>query len=141
MGSEEITRKARRVQLLPQPYYAVDRMQPWQLRFKEMGSAYSRVWVALGGKMRRRRIGRQIDVKDLRYYWRPIEPQYQRLYMSKLRKHDHSNKHVQPMRLRASNTDIGHPSSLPEWEQAAIRRRYGGRSAPPQRMDFEYRVF
>lgn len=141
MGSEEITRKARRLQLLPQPHFACNRMHSWQLRFKEMGPAYSRVWVALGGKMRRRRIGRHIDVKDLRYYWRPIEPQYQRLYMSRLREHDHSNKNTQPMRLRAKNTELGHPSSLPEWERAGMLRRYGGRFAPPKKMDFEFRVF
>lgn len=139
-GSEEITRKARRVQLLPQEHFAIQRMKPWQLRFKEMGPAYSRVWVALGGKMKRRRIGRQVDIKDLRYYWRPIEPQYQRLYMSRLRLHDHSNRHVQPMRLRASNTDIGNGFSGVEWERAS-NRRYGGQQAPPKRMDFEFRVF
>ncbi|EPY43383.1 hypothetical protein AGDE_00538 [Angomonas deanei] len=115
-------------------------MQVWQLRFKEMGPQYSKVWVALGGKMRRRRIGRQIDVKDNRYYWRPIEPQYQRLYMSKLRAKDHSNPHVAPMRLRPTNGDIGHVGSLKEWERAD-NRKYGAQLAPPKKFDFEFRVF
>lgn len=139
-GCEEITRKARRIQLKPQEYVAQNRMHVWQLRFKEMGPAFSRVWVALGGKMRRRRIGRQVDIKDLRYYWRPIEPQYQRLYMSRLRQRDHSNTRAPPMRLRASNTDIGHAMSGREWERAD-NRKYGTRLAPPRRQDFEFRVF
>lgn len=91
--------------------------------------------------MRRRRIGRQIDVKDLRYYWRPIEPQYQRLYMSRLREHDHSNRHAQPMRLRATNIDLGRLTSLPEWERAGMSRKYGASLAPPKKLDFEFRVF
>lgn len=139
-GCEEITRKARRVILKPQEHYALNRMQVWQMRFKEMGPDFSRVWVALGGKMRRRRIGRQIDVKDQRYYWRPIEPQYQRLYMSRLRVHDHSNKNVPPMRLRAPNTDIGKATSTIEWERS-MNAKYGGRVAPPRKLDFEFRVF
>ncbi|KAG8346132.1 hypothetical protein ERJ75_000677100 [Trypanosoma vivax] len=139
-GCEEITRKARRVQLKPSEYIAQHRMQVWQLRFKEMGPPFSRVWVALGGKMRRRRIGRQVDVKDMRYYWRPIEPQYQRLYMSRLRLRDHSNNRKQPMRLRPTNVDIGSITSSVEWERAA-NRKYGPRMAPPKRHDFEYRVF
>ncbi|EAN94629.1 hypothetical protein C3747_359g15 [Trypanosoma cruzi] len=140
VGCEEITRKARRVQLRPMEYMAQHRMQAWQLRFKEMGPPFSRVWVALGGKMRRRRIGRHVDVKDLRYYWRPIEPQYQRLYMSRLRAHDHSNKRRQPMRLRATNYEIGRVTSSIEWERAS-NRKYGARLAPPKRLDFEFRVF
>ncbi|CBZ26757.1 conserved hypothetical protein [Leishmania mexicana MHOM/GT/2001/U1103] len=139
-GCEEITRQARRVVLKPQEYFAQHRMQVWQMRFKEMGPPFSRVWVALGGKMRRRRIGRQIDVKDMRYYWRPIEPQYQRLYMSRLRMKDRSNKRVQPMRLRATNIDIGHASSLKEWERSSDRK-YGAALAPPKKRDFEFRVF
>ncbi|ESL10747.1 hypothetical protein TRSC58_01514 [Trypanosoma rangeli SC58] len=139
VGCEEITRKARRVQLRPMEYLAQHRMQVWQMRFKEMGPPFSRVWVALGGKMRRRRIGRQVDVKDLRYYWRPIEPQYQRLYMSRLRLHDHSNTRRQPMRLRATNYEIGHATSCIEWERAS-NRKYGARLAPPKRLDFEFRV-
>ncbi|CBH15143.1 hypothetical protein, conserved [Trypanosoma brucei gambiense DAL972] len=139
MGCEEITRKARRVQLQPTEYLAQHRMQVWQLRFKEMGPPFSRVWVALGGKMRRRRVGRQVDVKDMRYYWRPIEPQYQRLYMSRLRIRDHSNKLRQPMRLRATNADIGSGSSSIEWERAS-NRKYGAMLAPPKRQDFEFRV-
>lgn len=140
LGCEEITRKGRRVQLFPQEYYAQHRMQVWQMRFKEMGPLYSRVWVALGGKMRRRRIGRQIDVKDMRYYWRPIEPQYQRLYMSRLRQHDRSNPSRTPLTLRTTNTQIGHASSGPEWERAA-NRKYGANQAPPKRLDWEFRVF
>lgn len=139
-GCEEITRTARRVQLKPQEYLAQHRMQVWQLRFKEMGPAFSRVWVALGGKMRRRRIGRQADVKDLRYYWRPIEPQYQRLYMSRLRQHDRTNPNVAPMRLRPTNSEIGHANSLKEWEMAR-NRKYGAQMAPPKKPDFEFRVF
>lgn len=140
LGCEEITRKGRRIQLFPQEYHALHRMQVWQLRFKEMGPLYSRVWVALGGKMRRRRIGRQIDVKDLRYYWRPIEPQYQRLYMSRLRQHDRTNKNRVPMTLRTTNTQIGHASCGPEW-QWATNRKYGASQAPPKRLDWEFRVF
>lgn len=140
VGSEEIKRKARRIQLQPTEYIAQHRMQVWQLRFKEMGPPFSRVWVALGGKMRRRRIGRQVDTKDLRYYWRPIEPQYQRLYQSRLRMRDHSNKNVAPMSLRASNSDIGWVTSQPEWQRAA-NRKYGARLSPPAKLDFEYRVF
>eukprot|EP00796_Vickermania_ingenoplastis_P012453 gene12453-8541_t len=139
-GSEEIVRCARRVQLMPQTHYAQNRMQGWHLRFKEMGTPFSRVWVALGGKMRRRRIGRQIDVKDQRYYWRPIEPGYQRLYMSRLRQHDHSNNRRPPMRLRATNIDIGSTTSSPEWERAGLRK-YGQQVAPPKKLDFEFRVF
>lgn len=139
-GCEEITRKARRVVLKPQEAFAQHRMQVWQMRFKEMGPPFSRVWVALGGKMRRRRIGRQIDVKDLRYYWRPIEPQYQRLYMSRLRSKDHSNPRTEPLRLRASNTNIGTASSSAEWERAS-HRKYGANLAPPKKHDFEFRVF
>lgn len=140
VGCEEITRKARRVVLRPQEQFAQGRERVWQLRFKEMGPPFSRVWVALGGKMRRRRVGRQIDVKDMRYYWRPIEPQYQRLYMSRLRKKDHSNPNVEPLRLRATNTDIGGATSSIEWERAGLRR-YGAGGAPPKRPDFEFRVF
>lgn len=90
--------------------------------------------------MRRRRIGRQVDVKDLRYYWRPIEPQYQRLYMSRLREKDHSNKMAQPLRLRPLNTDIGNVLAQKEWERAS-NRKYGARLAPPKKLDFEFRVF
>ncbi|ORC89343.1 uncharacterized protein TM35_000121180 [Trypanosoma theileri] len=140
VGCEEITRKARRVQLKPMEYIAQHRMQVWQMRFKEMGPPFSRVWVALGGKMRRRRVGRQVDVKDMRYYWRPIEPQYQRLYMSRLRLRDHSNQRREPMRLRATNSEIGTVNSAIEWERAA-NRKYGARLAPPKRPDFEFRVF
>lgn len=139
-GCEEITRKGRRIQALPQEYLALHRMQVWQMRFKEMGPLYSRVWVALGGKMRRRRIGRQIDVKDQRYYWRPIEPQYQRLYMSRLRQHDRNNSSRTPLSLRTSNTQIGHASSHKEWEMAS-NRKFGASGAPPKRLDWEFRVF
>lgn len=139
-GCEEITRRGRRVVAQPQEYFAQHRMQVWQMRFKEMGPAFSRVWVALGGKMRRRRIGRQIDVKDLRYYWRPIEPQYQRLYMSRLRSKDRANKMVQPLRLRPTNTDIGEVGSRLEWQRASSRK-YGANMAPPKKRDFEFRVF
>lgn len=131
---------ARRVQLKPQEYFAQHRMQVWQLRFKEMGPPFSRVWVALGGKMRRRRIGRQIDVKDMRYYWRPIEPQYQRLYMSRLRRKDHSNRHAAPLRLRSTKADLGQATVGKEWEYAN-HRKYGAMLAPPKRRDFEFRVF
>ncbi|CCW71841.1 unnamed protein product [Phytomonas sp. Hart1] len=137
---EEITRTARRIQLRPQEYYAQHRMQSWQMRFKEMGPLYSKVWVALGGKMRRRRIGRQIDIKDLRYYWRPIEPQYQRLYMSRLRQKGRSNIKRIPMRLRPTNTELGKITSSKEWERAS-HRKYGAMQAPPKKLDFEFRVF
>lgn len=139
-GCEEITRKARRIQAKPQEHYAQHRMQVWQMRFKEMGPPFSRVWVALGGKMRRRRIGRQIDVKDQRYYWRPIEPQYQRLYMSRLRQHDRSNNRRPPLRLRATNSDIGNALAGKEWARA-YNRLYGASLAPPKRLDHEFRVF
>lgn len=141
-GVDEITHKARRVCLRPQHHMTrTDKRQKvWQLRFKEMGPTYSKVWVALGGKMRRRRIGRSRDVKDLRYYWRPIEPGYQRLYQSRLRRVDHSNPLQPVLQLRAPNTEVGYATSKPHYEKAHFKK-YGAFAAPPKKRDFEFRVF
>jgi hypothetical protein len=137
---DEVKKKGRRLQAMPQFYFAEGRKQPLQQRFKELGNQFDRVWVALGGKMRRRRIGRSVDVKDMRYYWRPIEPQYQRLYMSRLRRHDHSNPKRPPMSLRSKITELGHVTSTAAYEQQ-YHQKYGRSVAIPPRLDFEYRVF
>ena len=123
-GCEEITHRARRVCLRPQFHMTKTdkRMKVYQLRFKEAGPMYSKVWLALGGKMRRRRIGRNRDTKDLRYYWRPIEPQYQRLYQSRLRRVDHSNKLVPALPLRANNVEQGMATSKPQYEKAYFKK-------------------
>jgi hypothetical protein len=141
-GYDEITHKARRVCLRPQMHTtrADKRLRVYQLRFKEVGPAFSKVWLSLGGKMRRRRIGRTRDFKDLRYYWRPIEPQYQRLYQSRLRKADHSNPLAGPLPMRATNFEVGLTTSRPEFQKAFFRK-YGSSAAPPRPLDFEFRVF
>lgn len=139
MGSDEVTHRARRVGPVPREHFAQHRMQVWQMRFKEVGPPFSRVWLALGGKMRRRRIGRSVDVKDQRYYWRPIEPSYQRLYQSKLRRLDHSNRNVGPMRLRASNTDVGAVISREEYAKNDVAK-YARSQAGPKPFDFEFRA-
>ena len=139
VNSDEITHRSRRVRATALYSRSQPRMQVWQMRFKEVGPRFSRVWLALGGKMRRRRIGRSVDVKDQRYYWRPIEPSYQRLYQSKLRKIDHSNHRVGPTRLRASNTDVGTVPSGIEYSKN-ILALYNRQAAGPKPFDFEFRA-
>lgn len=139
IGSDEVTHRARRVRATPMNGLGNSRMQVWQMRFKEVGPRFSRVWLALGGKMRRRRIGRTVDVKDQRYYWRPIEPSYQRLYTSKFRKMDHSNPNVTPMKLRASNTEVGRQPASVEY-QKNIRALYNSGASGPKPFDFEFRA-
>lgn len=138
-GTDEVNYKARRMLLKPQSQYASARMQVWQMRFKEVGPAFSRVWLALGGKMKRRRIGRSVDVKDQRYYWRPIEPSYQRLYQSKLRQRDHSNPHYAPLRLRPTNNDVGKVTSSIEYANNDVSK-YNRFGAGPKPLDFEFRA-
>lgn len=139
LHSDEITHRSRRVGPTPTFSQGNGRMQVWQMRFKEVGPTYSRVWLALGGKMRRRRIGRSVDVKDQRYYWRPIEPGYQRLYQSKLRKLDHSNPNVKPMKLRATNVNVGAVPSTPEYDRNYVMK-YARTGAGPAPFDFEFRA-
>ena len=140
MNLEEVQKKSRRIIMKPQSHLGQYRMNVWQQRFKELGPPLSRVWVALGGKMRRRRIGRSVGFKDHRYYWRPIEPQYQRLYQSRLRKRDHSNPVVQTTPLRPSSFELGNRTSGPLFEKCH-HVKYGAQLAPPKRLDFEFRVF
>lgn len=89
--------------------------------------------------MRRRRIGRNVDFKDQRYYWRPIEPSYQRLYQSRLRRTNHSNKNAYPMSLRASNISIGNATSGVEYAKNDVAK-YGKGQSGPKPFDFEFRA-
>ena len=116
------------------------RQKVWQYRFVEKGGPYDRVWLALGGKMKRRRIGRPTAVKDLRYYWRPIEQSAQRTYQARLRLRSRSNTTVRPMRLHAGFSERGRINIGPLAKFQPVKRRFAG-NAPPERQDFEFRVF
>lgn len=138
MGCETIKRMDRRLVHNPVRPISDAREPKWGEKFKEMGPRYSLVWVSLGGQMKRRRVGRDKDRKDARYFWRPIEPHYQRLYMSKLRKvRAHWNKNFEPFHLRETNKELTYVSSQ-SW---ATEKKYGSHLAPPRKFDFEFRVF
>lgn len=117
------------------------RQKVWQYRFKEMGNKLDRVWVALGGRMRRRRIGRSTDAKDLRYYWRPIEQHAQKTYMSKLRTRNRSLNEKMPMPLRATNAELTLFRRNPTLSKPQLPSRLYKGSSPPKPLDFEFRVY
>ena len=117
------------------------RQRVWQYRFKEMGSALDRVWVALGGRMRRRRIGRSDAQKDLRYYWRPIEQHSQKIYMKKLRTRNRAFNEKMPMGLRASNAELTRHRREPLFNKVQMPERLYKSNAPPKNLDFEFRVY
>lgn len=138
-GREEIMSRGRRVEAGPMMQFRHDRLRSWQERFKEMGPRYSKVWVALGGQMRRRRIGRDRDRQDKRYYWRPIEQQFQRTYQRQLRFLQRNNKWSPTPPLRADNLEIGRATSGPEW--VGNRTKFGVSNASAKPLDWEFRVW
>ena len=138
---DEIKYTGRRLKLFP----TIDRTQARQAifldRFKETGPEYSRVWLSLGTKFRRRKVGRDRDWLDKRYYWRPIPRGIQRLYQKELRKNaGHQNKYCAPMTLFPKNHEIGAMSMNPKYE-GQIDKMYGGEWAADVPFDWEYRVY
>lgn len=137
---EETTHMARRVRAKPTRPMWYGREEDYTDRMKEMGPRDSKVWVALGGCMRRRRIGRGQTSKDARYYWRPIERQYQRIYLRKLRTRDYSNKHRSPLTMRPSNWETSNETCGPIHFRE-VAKKYGTKYAAAKPLDFEFRVF
>lgn len=142
---DETKYRGRRLLSMPQKPLFRDARDPkgsdYTGRFKDVGPDFARVWVSLGGKMRRRRTGRDKDYNDKRYYWRPLPVATQRLYMSRFRQIDHSNAHAIPYRLHKTTYEIAKKFVGIENERAGPRVLYGARYAFPAKRDWEFRVF
>lgn len=137
---EEVLHRARRVRAKPTRPMWYGRDEELSDRMKEMGPRDARVWVALGDCMRRRRVGRNQADKDARYYWRPIERQYQRIYQRKLRMRDYNNKHRSPMTLRPTNWEISKETNGPI-HYREVAKKHGAKFSAAKPLDFEFRVF
>lgn len=137
---EETTYKGRRLAAQPQPYFMQARRGNFQSRIRDVGPEFHRVWVTLGGQMRRRRAGRQRDQLDERYYFRPVHHATQALYLNRFRWRAHDQTRMMPARLHALPTDIGHASSGIEWRNNR-HAKYGARVAAALPHDWEFRVF
>lgn len=136
---EETKRSARRIAPFPRfpERHYID--PEFQLRFMDLGPEFNRVWVSLGKGFRRRRTGKHQDAKDEQLYWRPIPKAKQRLYMQRIRAMN-GNPNALPARLHKTNQDLVKST----WGPLYTRGRpgmYGVAYAPPQKYDFEYRVF
>lgn len=142
-GEKETTNMSRRIAPLGARNLGSGdhRQKVWQYRFKEMGSSMDRVWVALGGRMRRRRIGRSDAQKDLRYYWRPIEQHSQKIYMSKFRTRNRSLNEKKPMALRAPNAELTLNRRQPLFNKVQLPANLYKANSPPKNLDFEFRVY
>lgn len=131
--------------LLPFPFYpTMIAVRDPQItsRFKDVGPDHDRVFISLGPQMRRRRIGRSTDRKDLRYYWRPVPRGYQRMYLKPARR-------TRPL-IEAEFAPRLHPKPNEQGltlqqgnriKAAGLDRIYGGMHAAPLPMDWEYRVY
>jgi hypothetical protein len=137
---DEVKYLSRRLAPMPQEHFMKARNKAHQNRFRDVGDSFNRVWVSLGGEMRRRRVGRSRDRLDQRYFWRPVPHATQALYLNRYRKKNHSNVRQIPNRLHVTSLDIGAATTGPEFERAGCRR-FGGISAAPLPRDWEYRVF
>jgi hypothetical protein len=112
------------------------------LKFKDVGPDTDRVWISLGEKMRHRRVGRDTDRKDLRYYWRPLPSGIQQLYTNPARR--------ARSRIEGDTAPRLHPKANEQglaFEQgnrnkyAGLDKKYGALHAAPLPMDWEYRVY
>lgn len=130
--------------IAPEPTLPVmiARRKELQERFRDVGPSYDRVWIHLGGRFRRRRIGRDQDRKDLRYYWKPLQSGYHRIYMQEFRRS--LDEEVEPPRLFPAADEQGHVTSRPEFDRALQQgtlQKYGGKYATELPHDWEFRVY
>lgn len=137
---DEVKYAGRRLQLFPTKNPLTCRHEHYQDRFREVGPDFSRVWLSLGNKMRRRRVGRDRDFNDKRYYWRPIPAGIQRLYTKQFRRVNHSNRGALPPRLFPTAAEIG-TINLSPLSEGKMEKRYGAEFAAPVPFDWEYRVY
>jgi hypothetical protein len=139
-GYDEVKYVGRRLQLFPtiNPYLC--RREIFLDRFREVGPETSRVWLSLGPKMRRRRAGRDRDMTDKRFYWRPIPAGVQRRYLRDFRRLGIWAKDIRPFGLFPSNREIGLRTCQPIFD-GKIEHKYGAEFAPDAPFDWEYRVY
>jgi hypothetical protein len=139
---DEVKYVGRRLMPLPQYHALVGvRLPEIACKFKDVGPDYDRVWVSLGGQMRRRRVGRSTDRKDFRYYWRPLPKGIQRLYTNPARRAmNRLGTDVVP-RLHAKANEQGVAYSGRQLEHRGTKQLFGARHAALLPMDWEYRVF
>jgi hypothetical protein len=138
---DEIKYVGRRLKLFPTENPFLARQENFVDRFKEVGPDFSRVWLSLGPQYRRRRVGRDRDFLDKRYYWRPIPRGIQNLYWKELRRvTGHYHNHAAPLRLFAPNSEIG-TRGMQGKNEGNLYERYGGEYAAEVPFDWEYRVY
>lgn len=137
---DEVKHVGRRMQLYPSRDPFVCRSPNYVDRFREVGPATSRVWLSLGNQMRRRRVGRDRDWLDKRFYWRPIPRQTQNTYLRLFRRINHSWRGAPVRRLFPNAFEIGSRTVGPMFD-GDIKNKYGAEFAAPMPFDWEYRVY
>jgi hypothetical protein len=137
---DEVKYRGRREKLWPTDNPYKNRQEIFLDRFKVVGPETSPVWLSLGKQFRRRRVGRDRDWLDKRYYWRPIPHGIQNLYETELKRSGHCNKWAKPMTLFPTNREIGLQTSTPVFEKN-IEKKYGAEWAAEVPFDWEYRVY
>lgn len=137
---DEVKYTSRRLQLYPSRDPFVCRNPNYIDRFLEVGPESSRVWLSLGTHMRRRRVARNRDWLDNRFYWRPIPKENQKTYLKLFRRINHSNKMAPVKPLFPTAAEIGSKTTGAFWD-GNCKEKYGAEFAAPLPFDWEYRVY
>ena len=140
---DEVKYVNRRV--LPTPKWATMlnvRMPETVQRFKDVGPDYDRVWISLGDKLRHRRVGRNTDRKDKRYYWRPLPRGIQQIYTNPARRafSRMETDHVPRLHPHANEQGLAFAEGNRN-RYAGLDKKYGAIHAAPLPQDWEYRVY